>query len=204
MTKRRIEKHDVVAARIRLEEPEGIRTMQFDLCGGKCRLRRQQGTMNRHIVLDHDNVTCAARRGFKPKGATAGKQVKADRPGEVLSQPVEQCFPQSVGRRPQGGSVRKAHDPAAPLATNNAHLVCLQARGPIRVNIAAQASMPTNSCETSRRALARFGSGNDHSGHALRMHAPTPGLLHLFQRDAFYLCGKVVQVGQGQPIEPDD
>src|SRR6185503_10203862 len=79
------------------------------------------------VLLHHYDSSRAARCRLKTEGAAAGKQVQTRFASEVLSEPVEQGLAQTVRRRPQGQGIGETHDSAAPLASNDAHLVCLQA-----------------------------------------------------------------------------
>src|SRR2546427_449529 len=70
-------------------------------------------------LLNHHDPRGATRRGFETQGAAAGKQVEAVPAVEILAQPVEQGFPDTVRRRAQSDAVRKTENASAELAADD-------------------------------------------------------------------------------------
>src|SRR5689334_17353132 len=78
------------------------------------------------VAIDRHRMRGAARKRFQRQRAAAGERVERVRAVEVLTEPVEQRFPNPVRRRPNVGDRRKADAPAAPASTDDANLVRLR------------------------------------------------------------------------------
>jgi len=73
------------------------------------------------IAFHHYHVRGSPGGGLEAERAGAGEQIQAGGAGEILAEPVEQCFSHAVRRWPQPGPRRYAQLPAAKFPADDAH-----------------------------------------------------------------------------------
>ena len=77
------------------------------------------------VTLQHQHPRRASRRGLEPQRATASESVKTSQAMQTLTEPIEQCLPHPIRRRPQAGCIGKMQYTAAVLATDDAYRIPL-------------------------------------------------------------------------------
>src|SRR5688572_20595136 len=80
------------------------------------------------VAFDHYDPLRPARGCLETKSPAARKKIEAGAAGEVLPEPVEERFANSVRRWAEIGACGEVDAPAAPCAADDSDLVCFVAR----------------------------------------------------------------------------
>lgn len=102
---------------------------------GYCRLTQCSG--DAWITLDQRDCGCTSRGGLEPQDPGTGEEVEAAKTGQILAEPVEECFAHAIWRRPQAAGGRHLDPARAPQAADDADLAQCPAVRPAAVDGAA-------------------------------------------------------------------
>jgi fused signal recognition particle receptor len=155
---RRIQKNDIERPRLMGEKfgrPGGV---HLDFPHAEREGGRFERANQRRVAVDGHGKRCAPRRRLERKRAAPCVEVKRAPPAQFLAEPVEQRFPDAIGRRSEPWGSGKPHDAAPVPSPDDANALGVRrtqrrSRGPVHDGPVELQFCPRTSIA---RALAMF------------------------------------------------
>ena len=123
VAERRIEKNHLEKAAFACDVGARIADMQLEGVGAEHRLRDRNRFDGRWAAIDGNRERRSARGGFEREHAGSRIEIETSPSSQILTEPVEQRFADTIGGGPQSFAGGEAHPPAAPGTADDPNAV---------------------------------------------------------------------------------